>query len=490
MVPLPGNFAQVQYICRTMRNSGNKNSILGVFYLILGTRIPPIGYLMISCLLVLGVNGRAQPPINEEINDTIIKDDLGEVTDRFQELFFNALAQNGIENYDRAIHNLKESLELAPDKSVIYFQLGKNFRQLDETEQAITYFNKAREQRPEERAILTNLFELYGMRGDLPNAIELGEKLALSDPDYYLDLAKLQVLNQNDKKALAALSLLDIKENHSSESETLRQKIYRETKQPQVLIEYIQKQSQHEPLNPVHYKGLVYLQYFHQNPDETYKSAISLQKIAPETIEVPLGLYRYYRDKGKDDLAVQNMTRLIQEENIDKAIKMQVIKDFSQFVKDHPQYEDRLIAALDHELGDQEGSHQELAHRYKERDPEKALEYLEKAVKEDPQDFELIRETLLLQLQVEDYQKASALAEQALSYFPTQSFLYLSKGQAENALGNYKDAESDLLDGVDFAIDNQTLLSRFYQALIEVYKNLNRNDQVTHYEDLLRELKN
>ena len=48
-------------------------------------------------------------------------DDLGNVEDEFQEHFFEALKQKGIENYDRAVEALHKCLNLDSKKPVIYF---------------------------------------------------------------------------------------------------------------------------------------------------------------------------------------------------------------------------------------------------------------------------------------------------------------------------------------------------------------------------------
>ena len=57
-------------------------------------------------------------------------DDLGNVEDEFQEYFFEALKQKGIENYDRAVDALQKCLNLDSQSPVIYFELGKNYNKL------------------------------------------------------------------------------------------------------------------------------------------------------------------------------------------------------------------------------------------------------------------------------------------------------------------------------------------------------------------------
>lgn len=52
---------------------------------------------------------------------------LEEYTDEFQENFFEALKQKGIQNYDRAIDLFLKCKQLEPDNSVVDYELGKAY---------------------------------------------------------------------------------------------------------------------------------------------------------------------------------------------------------------------------------------------------------------------------------------------------------------------------------------------------------------------------
>ena len=57
--------------------------------------------------------------------DNPLTDDLGNVSDSFQDNFFEALKQKGIENYELALHALEKAEVAAGDnqvnKAVVYF---------------------------------------------------------------------------------------------------------------------------------------------------------------------------------------------------------------------------------------------------------------------------------------------------------------------------------------------------------------------------------
>lgn len=444
-------------------------------------------------LFIVGVGGglvKAQEshPL-EAINDTLVTDDLGEVTDQFQELFFKGLAQSGIENYERAINYLKKSLDLAPDPSVIHFQLAKNYEKMEDYEEAVLHYKEALKKRPDEDSILINLLELYQLQGNIEEALKIAAKLAIKEPAYYMDLAHLETLKGQDIKALDHLNLLEQKKGETAETMALRQRLYRKTQIPGELIIYFQEEFQKNPSIPQNLRALVQLNYLHHHPEEAYRFALQLKKLAPEETEVALGGYPHYLDTEEKEKAVQAMKQLIQDERLNKNIKMKVIRDFTHFVKDNPSYEADLIAILGDALNEGQQSNKELAEYYKTRDTHKALQYLEKATQENPQDYKLVKETLQLQMEEEHYQKVLTLSDRGLQYFPTQAFLYLIKGKALNNLNQFKKAEESLLDGLNFVIEDEALLGQFYEALIETYTQLNQKDQLQHYTKQLGNLK-
>ena len=72
----------------------------------------------------------------DDAQQDINVDDLGNVSNTFKEQFFEALKQKGIENYDRAIQALQRCLAQEPKNAVIHFELGKNYNALKQYDAA------------------------------------------------------------------------------------------------------------------------------------------------------------------------------------------------------------------------------------------------------------------------------------------------------------------------------------------------------------------
>ena len=53
-------------------------------------------------------------------------DEIVAKTDEFDNNFFEAIKQKGMENFDKAIESLEKCANLQPKNAVVYFELGKN----------------------------------------------------------------------------------------------------------------------------------------------------------------------------------------------------------------------------------------------------------------------------------------------------------------------------------------------------------------------------
>ncbi|NER13211.1 hypothetical protein GWK08_07155 [Leptobacterium flavescens] len=134
---------------------------------------------------------------------------LEEYSDEFQENFFEALKQSGIENYDKAINYLLECKRLKPDNEVIDFELGKNYLKLNQFYKAEDYILKAVKAAPENIWYLEMLFEVYRHQNDTIKSIEIAKQLAARNVNYKQNLVMLYARTHDYEKALALLDELD-----------------------------------------------------------------------------------------------------------------------------------------------------------------------------------------------------------------------------------------------------------------------------------------
>ena len=402
-------------------------------------------------------------------------DDLGNVEDEFQEHFFEALKQKGIENYERAVEALHKCLNLDSKKPVIYFELGKNYNKLKNFGAAEEYLKKAIDMQPDNVWFLDELYDVYYQQDDVNNAIKTIKQLVRYHPDYKEDLAALYVREERYKQALDILDELDEEYGLSESRDAMRNDIYSITGNADDRIENLEQRIANNPNIEDNHLKLIYRYSQTGDKKKAYKAARNLLKVKPDSKFVHLALYKFYLQDDKVDDAINSVRIALTSPEINADAKAKVLKDFVAFVAQNPEYESDLIeitALIDQNKDAQ--THSDLGSYYlKAGDKVKALSNFKEALKQDPKDFKLIKDVLLLQLDIEDYNAVVKDSERALELYPAQPILYLVNGVANNKLGEYKKAKNQLEMGLDFLIENPQMESDFYSELSIAYKGLN-----------------
>ena len=103
-------------------------------------------------------------------------DDLGNVEDEYQELFFEALKQEGIENYQRAVDALLKCINLKSSEAVVYYELDKNYKKLKNFGAAEDALKKAISKEPENEWFLDELYDVYIQQNEIDKAHVIDEE--------------------------------------------------------------------------------------------------------------------------------------------------------------------------------------------------------------------------------------------------------------------------------------------------------------------------
>lgn len=416
-------------------------------------------------------------------------DDLEDVTDDFQESFFEALKQKGIENYDRAIAALDKCIALRPQEPILYFEKGKNEAALGNVQEAENNYLKALQLKPNQRDIMESLYEVYYARQDFDKAIDLVKDLVKFDIRYKEDLARIYVRKGAFEKALSVLDDLD---------ENLGKDAYRNQIRQQALAlsggdvkeRVLLKEIDADPKNEQNYLNLIYVYSEQGNTDKAYAIAQRLLKINPKADTVHLALYKFHLENGDVQQAFNSLEKVMKSNRVEPKAKHSVLNDFLIYVDRNPEYQPELeqaIALFSSE--EQTDVNEELGAYYlKNKDTAKALSYYEAAYKKDVSDINVLRNLIMLQLQASQFDKAAALSEEALMLYPAQALFYLVYGVAQNGLGNTKEAADYLEMGLDYIIDNPKMQADFYSELARAYDKLGNAAKAADYRKRLTNL--
>lgn len=425
--------------------------------------------------LTLFLIGIIWVPINTYAQDRPLNDDLGNTSDTFQENFFEGLKQKSIENYELALNALDKAEVAAKDnqenKAVVYFEKGKNLAALKRYKEAENNYNRVLEWSPEKIEVLEALYEIYYEDKNYDAAILLVEKLILQDSDYKEDLANLYHRTKQYDKALVILDEIDEDWGESNYRNALRSQIYRVTGNTSQAISKLEKKIDKNPKSEQEYLNLIFLYSEEGNSEKAFEIAKELIKQMPNSQLVHFALYKYYLEDGESEKAIKSMNIIFSSNQIERKSKNRVLEDFLSFAKNNPSYKTKIDGLITNGLkGGDSQTYLLLGDFYLlEGDKEKSLNFYKKGIKSDSDNFGLLKNTILLQIEVEKYDEAIVLSDVGLEIFPAQPLLYLVNGVANNELKNVDQAIEILETGLDYLFDDPKMEYDFYQQLTIAY---------------------
>jgi len=401
-------------------------------------------------------------------------EDVAAIDNKFQNFFYEALKQKGIENYDKAIEALERCKELEPNNAVVYFELGKNYLSQKKYKDAYDNFEKVTQMDPKNRWAWVGMYDVCYDTHDYNQAIIIVQKLIEFKADYKEDLTSLYMNTQQYDKALELINELNEKVGRSDKRDLYKADILRDAKYQTAEKNNLLDQIKKFPKEESNYISLIYMYSQSNQEEKALEIAKKLEKEIPTSDWAQVSLFKFHLNNNDGDNAVKAMNIVLPSKKIDPKIKHRILNEFLLFAKNNPKYEPDLDKAIGYFDNDKEVKvAKEIGKFYagKANWP-KAVKYFEMHLKNAPEDMETL--LLLLQAYTENNQ-FDALAKKSdelTQLFPTQPQFYYYAGLAYNQLTSFKKATDILETGLDFVVDDTALEINFNIQLGEAYNGL------------------
>ncbi|GAA0872798.1 hypothetical protein GCM10009117_19450 [Gangjinia marincola] len=446
---------------------------------------------LIITLLYWTAVGFAQDEIRPGADVNV--DDLGDVSDEFQELFFEALKQKGIENYEKAITALEKCQKLQPLDAVVYYELAKNHTALKNYVKAEKNVKEALELKPKDEDLLVQLYEVYFAQKEYEKAIETTHQLLGFDMKYQEKLANLYMLTREYDKALLALDKIDVAQGQSLYRDSLRTRIYAQSGNILGKIANLEKRIATDPENNTYYIELIEAYKTADMPDKVKEMMRKLEVVRPQDPNVQVVLYKDYIASKQTSKAVYSIKAVISSNEIDPTTKFDALNALITYAETHPEVEPDLKTILEEFVtsGSGEGMDRMLGEFYlTKNDTIKALGFYESAVKQETTNLSLIKKTADLQLKAKRFKEAQELTENTLALYPTQAKLYVLQAKALNGLQEYDEAIDLLMMGLDFVAGNTALSASFFEAFSMAYAGKGDEVKAKEYREKAKNVQN
>ena len=399
---------------------------------------------------------------------------IGLETDEFQELFFEALKQKGIENYDRAIVALEKCLKLQPENANVFNELGKNYLKIKDYKNAYNSFEKATKIDPKNKWFWNGMYDVCYQTQDYNQSIIIVTKLIEFDKGYKEDLVSLYMYTQQFDKALALINELNENVGKSEKRNNYKLQILQQAKyqgnEKESLVELIKN----HPKEEANYISLIYLYSNSNEEEQALEVAKQLEKELPQSAWAQVSLFKFHLNNNDGDKAVASMNKVLDSDEIDSKIKHRILNEFLIFATKNPKYEPALEKAIAYFENESEVDvAKEIGKFYQnKKDWNKAIKYYEMEESVNPMNLE--NTMLLFQAYAENqqYKELAKKAENMMELYPSKPEFYYYAGLAHNQLKNFKKAKDILETGIDYLVENKAMEINFNIQLGEAYNGL------------------
>lgn len=394
---------------------------------------------------------------------------------QFQNHFYEALKQKGIENYSKAIDAFVKCAELFPERAVVFYELGDLYFKTKSYRLSESNLKKAIDLDADNFWFKEKLYHLYVHQNNYDKAIETAKSLLYRDKDYEEDLVNLYAGAGRYGEAIAQIDVMDERYGFNSKRDQTRIEIYRRTQNQKGHITFLKNRLKAAVENEQNFLNLIYTLSQYNLKQEAFSTAKLFLKNHPKSHIAHVALYKFYLDDKDYDNAISSMKIVTSSAILEPHLKVKVLSDFMQFVQKNPEYKAVLLEVQPAEsLDTSNRSNLEWARYYQEQNMEdKALQFFEKVLSEHPENLSVIKTVAQLYLKTKQYQKAIEFTTDQLELFPTQLELYLVFGGSQMALQHWDRALEILEVGLDYIFEENEVAAQYYDLLAELYKKQN-----------------
>lgn len=418
-------------------------------------------------------------------------EDIALVENKTEDYFFEALAQRGIENYDKAIVAIQKCLEKEPKNTAFLYELGKNQLDAKDYVAAEITFKSAVEIDNKQRWYWNGLYDVYYQTKNYEKAIGVVQKLIEFDPNMREDLVSLYMNTDQKEKALHLLKEMEASSHLTKTMEFYKLKLESSKEFASPKKETLEKGIKEHPKYEQNYIDLISLYLSFNQEEKAFEVAKVLEKEIPNSDWAHVSLVKFYLASNDGINASKSMFKVLMNSKIDLKIKHRVFNEFLIFAVKNPTFFTDVDAAIPYFDNDPEiAVAKEVAKFFwKKSDLDKAIYYFEKAIKKSPDDIESLNYFLEVLQQKQDYQRLVVKATECIELFPTQPNYYYYAGLGYNQLKNYKKAKENLENGLDFVIEDLKLEADFYEQLVISCEFLNELKAKQLYASKLKQIK-
>lgn len=415
--------------------------------------------------------------------------------DEFTATYFEGSKEKVLGNYDKALAIFNQCLSIDPYNAAANYQMADILENFKQPDSALVYAKRAVQAEPTNKWYIDLYAECLQEKGKYKEMIDIYENLIAKYPDeidYFYKLALSQIETGEYEKAADTYDKIEQKEGGYSEDITKEKvKIYERTRNYAKEESEVQRLIAHDSTNIENYDMLGDVYELEGKKDKAFELYKKMEDLYPNEPSIHLSLADYYRTNHNEKKSFEELYDAFKQPGMDIDSKVKILLSFYTYSNGHDSLQDQAELLCDAMV--QASPNNPKAHTMygdflsrsgKYRD---AREQYRLTLSEDSSKFIIWAQLMSIDVQLLDFYDLARVSEDAISLFPDQPEPYLFNGIAGNQQKKYDVALSSLNKGLQYVINNNSILVEFYSTLGDIYNSLKKyssSDSV--YEEALK----
>lgn len=387
------------------------------------------------------------------------------------------------ETFDKAIPLFKKAAEGNPTSAGVNYMLSKSYWASNDVANATLYSEKALKLDDENKFYRKFLGEIYTKQKRYKDATSIYEKLAdkfPQDVDNYLDLSNVYILQEKFSDAVDIYNKIERTIGVSEEITRQKQLIYLKQNKLEKAIEEGDKLIASEPTEPEYVVQQAQILISNERYDQAIKMLQNSLKKNPDFAEAHVLLAEIYRKQNEIEKCNEELQVAFANKNLSVEVKFKILSSYMLMLKeDNSDKTLENLLSLTKELIKQSPNE---AKGYvvlgdlqmKKGEMATARDNYVKSTLYDKSVFEVWLAIVELDAKLNHIDSLAKHSEEAIEYFPNQSFFWYHNGFANFAKKDYQKAISSLEEARNLAVDNPELAKHVNALLGDTYNELKK----------------
>lgn len=437
-------------------------------------RFKQIVYLALVALPMFSEAQKNRKPESEGISEKDLKSEA---------YFVEGMKYFIAETYDKAIPLFKKAAEGNPTSAGVNYMVAKAYYANSDLANATVYSEKALKLDDTNKFYRKFLGEIYTKQKRYKDAAEMYEKLAdkfPQDVDNYLDLSNVYILQEKFSDAVDIYNKIERTIGVSEEITRQKQLIYLKQNKLEKAIEEGDRLIASEPTEPEYVVQQAQILISNERYDQAITMLKNSLKKNPDFAEAHVLLAEIYRKQNELTKCNEELQVAFVNKNLPVEVKYKILSSYMLMMKeDNSDKTLESLLTLTQELIKQSPNE---AKGYvvlgdllmKKGEMAAARDNYVKSTQFDKSVFEVWLAIVELDAKLNHVDSLAKHSEEAIEYFPNQSFFWYHNGFANFVKKDYQKAVSSLEEARNLSVDNAELGKHVNALLGDTYNELKK----------------